>query len=224
MVADDPVPGTTRDEGFTDDTEANIPDVSSTNANANHSDRSHRATAAISTTGRATSDRPAVRLPLTIRIQPVAYFAPAMMFVTAIILAGTSLPYLGWTLVLPVVLAVWIWRLRTVVTADGLVSVRTFATTVMPWDTIAGLRFTRWGATKAVRTDGTSVSLPAVTFGHLPVMSAASSGRIPDPYAAAADAAAEKTASPTSGHEPSESASNESASSESGSIPPHRAD
>lgn len=126
-------------------------------------------------------DRPA--LPQVFRIQKVAYFTVPMMLVVTVILAGASLVWLGWTMILPVFLALWIGRVRTVVTDRGLRAVHTFSTREIDWDDLAGLQFTRWGPVRAVLADGSRVSLPAVMFSDLPRLSAASGGRIPDPYA-----------------------------------------
>ncbi|MFW0786743.1 PH domain-containing protein [Gordonia sp. CPCC 206044] len=126
-----------------------------------------------------------IALPQTFRIQKIAYFAVPMMFVVAVILAGASLPWLGWTLVLPVLLGWWIVRIRTVVDEDGLTAVHTFSSREIPWNELDGLQFPRWGSVHAVLVNGARVRLPAVTFADLPRLSAASHGRIPDPYAAA---------------------------------------
>jgi hypothetical protein len=140
----------------------------------------------VSTPSPASHDAPAVELPQTFRIQRLAYFAVPMMFVVTVILAGASLVWLGWTLILPVLLGWWIVRIRTVVTEDGLRAVHTFSTREIPWSEIDGLQFPRWSSVRAVLANGTRVRLPAITFADLPRLSAASRGRIPDPYAAAA--------------------------------------
>jgi hypothetical protein len=127
-------------------------------------------------------------LPQVFRLSKLAYFAVPAALLVALILAGTSLAWLGWTFVLPVLLAVWIGRIRTVVTEDGLHVVGTFGARDVAWAEIDGLRFTRWGPVRAVLVDETSVRLPAITFQDLPRLSAASRGRIPDPFAAAANA------------------------------------
>ncbi|AZG48837.1 Low molecular weight protein antigen 6 [Gordonia insulae] len=116
------------------------------------------------------------------RIQRIAYFAVPMMFIVTVILAGASLVWLGWTLVLPIVLAWWIVRIRTVVTEDGLRAVHTFGTREIAWDEVDGVQFPRWGSVRAVLVNGARVRLPAITFADLPRLSAASRGRIPDPY------------------------------------------
>ncbi len=119
----------------------------------------------------------------TFRISRVAYFAVPMTFVVTVILAGASLAWLGWTLVIPVLLGWWIWRLRTIVTDDGIEAVGTFGRREIGWEEIDGLQFARWGAVRAVLINDTKVRLPAITFRDLPQLSAASGGRIPDPYA-----------------------------------------
>lgn len=123
-----------------------------------------------------------VALPQVFRIQKVAYFTVPMVLVVTIILSGASLVWLGWTLILPVLLAIWIGRIRTIVTEDGIRAVHTFGTRDIPWGDIAGLQFPRWGSVRAVLTDKSRVRLPAIMFQDLPRLSAASGGRIPDPY------------------------------------------
>ncbi len=125
-----------------------------------------------------------VELPVEFRIQPIAYFGAFMMMVTAVVLAGASLTYLGWTLALPVVGGIWMYRVRSIVTVEGLRAVGTFGSREIPWEHLDGLSFPRWGAVRAVCKDDSTVRLPAIAFRDLPLLSAASAGRIPDPYAA----------------------------------------
>ncbi|CAM3280915.1 PH domain-containing protein [Williamsia muralis] len=129
------------------------------------------------------SETESIELPAVFRITPVAYFAAFMMAVTSLALAGASLRYLGWTLVVPILLALWIHRLRTIVTEDGVTAVSLRGRRSATWDQIAGLQFPKWGAVRAIRTDKSKLVLPAITFRDLPRLSAASRGRIPDPYA-----------------------------------------
>lgn len=95
----------------------------------------------------------------------------------------------GWMLLIPVVVAVWVLRVRTTVLPDGLRLRRMFSAQSLTWDQIKGVRFPKWGWARADLTDGREVSLPVVTFGRLPQLAAASGGRITDPYAAARRAA-----------------------------------
>ena len=117
-----------------------------------------------------------------IRISPMAYFAPAFVALSVV----AFIPALGnWALsllIVPALAAVVIARLRTVadpetVTARGLVSSRT-----LPWSDVEGLKFSRGGWARACRADGDEVLLPAVTFATLPRLTAASGGRVPNPY------------------------------------------
>ncbi|MGZ8176416.1 PH domain-containing protein [Williamsia sp. SKLECPSW1] len=129
--------------------------------------------------------------PVVFRIAGTAYFGPLMMMVTALILAGTSLVYLGWTLVVPFVAAWWMRHIRTVATADGVRAVGTLRTREFAWADLTGLSFPRWGSVRAELADSSRVRLPAVSFRDLPRLSAVSGGRIPDPYAARAETVAE---------------------------------
>jgi hypothetical protein len=124
-----------------------------------------------------------VELPAEFRIHPIAYFAVFMMGVSALVLAGVSLPYLGWTLLLPVLVALWVRRLRTIVTEDGVTAVTLRGHRSATWDQISGLQFPRWGAVRAVLDNKSKLILPAISFRDLPRLNAASRGRIPDPYA-----------------------------------------
>lgn len=95
--------------------------------------------------------------------------------------ANVALVVLGWLLLLfPVLAAVWILRVRTVISPDGVRSVRIAGTTTIGWDGLAGIRIGDNGAVYAVRTDGSEVRLPAVTISQLPRVAVASGGRIPD--------------------------------------------
>ncbi|WP_083709929.1 PH domain-containing protein [Williamsia sterculiae] len=132
------------------------------------------------------SSTPVVPLPAVFRLNPLTYFAVAMMFIAALALSGASLAYLGWTLLLPVLFGIWVARVRTVVTDEGLRVRGTWRTRSIGWDRLEGLQFPRWGSVRAVLDGGERVRLPAIAFRDLPRLSAASRGRIPDPYAAAA--------------------------------------
>lgn len=113
----------------------------------------------------------------------------------ALLLFGVSFPAaswpaaLGWLFVIPIVVAVWVLRVRTVVGSEGLAVRRFVGSDFISWDRIRGIHFPdrRWA--RVVLTDKTERSLPLVRFDRLPQIAAASGGRITDPYAvAAADA------------------------------------
>jgi hypothetical protein len=85
-------------------------------------------------------------------------------------------------LVIPVALSFVVIRYRTVAERDTVTARTLFGRTTVPWDDIDGLRFGRRAWAVARRRDGSEFSLPAVTFSTLPVLTAASGGRVPNPY------------------------------------------
>lgn len=125
--------------------------------------------------------------PVTFRINRTAYFTVPMAALVVVLLVGAS-PWFAFALIVPVLVWLWIRRLRTVVTENGLTSVRMFSTTEIAWSDIAGLQFPKWSSVRAVLTDGSRVRLPAIGFRDLPALSLVSGGRIPDPFEAARSA------------------------------------
>jgi hypothetical protein len=112
----------------------------------------------------------------------MAHFAVGFMAL------GLLVPVLTWQqtaplLVIPVVLSALIIRLRTVANHQG-VTVRTLlGSQVVRWDEIDGLRFSGGSWARAQLKSGGEVRLPAVTFATLPLLTEASAGRVPNPYA-----------------------------------------
>ncbi|CAM3815662.1 MULTISPECIES: PH domain-containing protein [Tsukamurella] len=95
--------------------------------------------------------------------------------------ASVGLQVLGWLLLLlPILAALWILRVRTVIGPSGIRSVRVTSSDSIDWDDLSGIRLGNNGAVYAVRTDGSEVRLPAVTLSQLPRVATASGGRIPD--------------------------------------------
>ncbi|MGB3696646.1 MAG: PH domain-containing protein [Gordonia sp. (in: high G+C Gram-positive bacteria)] len=121
-------------------------------------------------------------------VSRLAYFSIPVALLLVVMLMGISVPGFAWTLVVPLALAWWIRRLKTIVDGQGITAVGTFATTRIPWHDVDGLQFPKWSAVRVVLTDGSSVRLPAVGFADLPAISKASGGRVPDPFAAERDA------------------------------------
>lgn len=119
---------------------------------------------------------------VVIRISPMAHSASIVLAVSTLIL----IPALGnWALgllIIPILASAAIVRLRTVAGEDT-VSARSLLTTrTVPWSDIEGLRFNRGGWARACRAGGETLLLPAVTFATLPRLTAASAGRVPNPY------------------------------------------
>lgn len=117
-----------------------------------------------------------------IRIAPTAHIASVFIALCLMLF----MPFFGRPglalLVIPALLSVAIERLRTsadanAVTARGLLSSRT-----LRWPQIEGLEFTRGRWARACLADDSTVQLPAVTFATLPTLTAASGGRVPNPY------------------------------------------
>ena len=120
--------------------------------------------------------------PLVIRISPMAHFAVFFLFLG---LAALVYVWPTWTLVLfgiPVLVSAAVVRYRTVADRDQVTSRTLLNSRTVPWSEIEGLRFTRSSWAKARLTDGSELSLPAVTFATLPLLAAVSGGRVPNPY------------------------------------------
>lgn len=124
---------------------------------------------------------------------------PALLAVFVVLLTTVPLvsaaPWLFfWTPVLPVLAGVWVLRARTVVD-DERVAIRSLTrSTATRWDEVDGVRFPRRGWGRLVRLDGTETPMPGVGFSDLRVLSRASRGRVPDPFAAAEQARAAQEA------------------------------
>jgi hypothetical protein len=120
--------------------------------------------------------------PVVIRISPMAHFAVGFLALgmLAVVFAGPS--WFALLLIIPIGLSAFIVRYRTVADRDT-VTARTFlASQTIPWDDIAGLRFGKGSWAYAQLKDGGELRLPAVTFSTLPLLTAASGGRVPNPY------------------------------------------
>lgn len=122
-----------------------------------------------------------------IRISKLAYLGCAfLLFAVTFPIFGWPLAF-GWLLAAPILAVFWVARVRTTVTSEGLELRRLVTSRTLTWPQIEGLRFPERGWARARLVDGTEVPLPVVTFDRLPEIAAASGGRIPDPYAAAAE-------------------------------------
>ncbi len=99
----------------------------------------------------------------------------------SLVLAGPD--WFALILVIPVGLSLVIARYRTTADRDTVTARTLLGSETIRWDDIAGLRFGRRAWALARRHDGSEVSLPAVTFATLPVLTAVSGGRVPNPYA-----------------------------------------
>lgn len=121
------------------------------------------------------------------RISRLSYLTVPMVALVVIMLMAVS-PWFAVLFVVPLALIWWIARVHTSADATGLTAVGLTGSTRLAWGDIAGLRFPKWSAVRAVRPDGGVVRLPGVTFRDLPRLSDASGGRVPDPFAAEREA------------------------------------
>ena len=118
---------------------------------------------------------------VVIKVSPIAHLAVGFLAL------GLLIPVLAWPpsaplLLIPVLLSALIIRLRTVADDRG-VTVRTLlGSRTVRWDEIEGLRFHRGSWARARLNSGAELRLPAVTFATLPLLTEASSGRVPNPY------------------------------------------
>ncbi|WP_078286341.1 PH domain-containing protein [Mycobacteroides chelonae] len=116
-----------------------------------------------------------------IRTSPMAHFMSGFLAL-GILTFVLYLPVLAPLLLIPAAMSCAIFRYRTAVDTES-VQVRTLASTLtLPWTEVKGLGFDRHAWARAELVDGTSLRLPAVTFSTLPILSAASNGRVPNPY------------------------------------------
>ena len=119
--------------------------------------------------------------PVVLRVSPMAHLA------VGFVALGLAIPALTWPLLapllaIPAVLSALIVRLRTVADADS-VTVRTLTgSRTLDWSQIAGFEFSRGSWALAHLSDGSRLRLPAVTFATLPLLTAVSAGRVPNPY------------------------------------------
>ncbi|HEX8759460.1 MAG TPA: PH domain-containing protein [Pseudonocardiaceae bacterium] len=111
---------------------------------------------------------------LTVCVTPVALGAP-----------GLQVLYL-----VPLGVALWLVRTRTVVDRDTMVAHRVVGSRRITWSELHGLRIDDRSRVWAVLHDGEEVGLPAVRARDLPLLAALSGGRLPDPLAASGDQAA----------------------------------
>jgi len=117
-----------------------------------------------------------------IRISPMAHFASVFLALSMLVFIPLLGPAAWALLIFPVLASVAIERLRTVADRDAVTARSLLRSRTLPWPQIEGLKFTRGGWARACRTDGNEVLLPAVTFTMLPRLTAASDGRVPNPY------------------------------------------
>jgi hypothetical protein len=130
----------------------------------------------------STSDASAPTAPVVIRIPRTAHVAVGFftLGLLSIVLANPRL--FSVLLVIPVLASLLVMRLRTVADRDTVTARNLLGSQTVAWDDIEGLRFSKASWARATRRDGSELRLPAVTFATLPQLTAASGGRVPNPY------------------------------------------
>ncbi len=152
------------------------------------------------------------------RVPGTALIGVLMLFMCMFPFAAT-LPYLLVLLLVPIVLALWIVRTRTVATREGLTVRTLLGTRDLPWDAIRGFTITPKSTVVAVLADDTTVPLPSVRTRHLPVLSLVSEGRVPDPSGVLTESeepGTGETGEPTAGDESDERSGGETSEGRSG--------
>ena len=120
--------------------------------------------------------------PVVIRLSPMAHFAVGFLALGMLALVLSWPAGAAPVLVIPVILSACIIRLRTVADRDTVTARRLLGSETVRWEDIEGLRFGRGSWARAQLKDGRELLLPAVTFATLPLLTAASAGRVPNPY------------------------------------------
>ena len=103
-------------------------------------------------------------------------------------LVTTAGPVFALLYLVPIVLAVWILRTRTIVDGVQLRTRSLFGARTLAWTDIRSLKLPRRGWVNAVLTGDELAPLPGVRTRHLPMLAALSGGRLSDPNDVAGDA------------------------------------
>ncbi|WP_328353677.1 PH domain-containing protein [Mycobacterium sp. NBC_00419] len=120
--------------------------------------------------------------PVVIRMSPMAHFASGFLALALMALIPLFPAWGSALLAIPVVASVAIVRLRTVANRETVTARSLLGSRTVRWDDVQGLRFDRNAWAKARLGDDSELRLPAVTFATLPLLTAASGGRVPNPY------------------------------------------
>ncbi|MGE2712588.1 PH domain-containing protein [Mycolicibacterium litorale] len=130
----------------------------------------------------SSSDATAPTAPVVIRIPRTAHLAVGFFTLGLMSIVLANPRWFAPLLVIPVLASLLIMRLRTVADRDTVTARTLLGSQTVAWDDIEGLRFSKANWARAARKDGSEVRLPAVTFATLPQLTAASGGRVPNPY------------------------------------------
>jgi Bacterial PH domain len=112
---------------------------------------------------------------------------PVLTLAVCTIPLASAAPGLAVLWLLPIAVGAWVLRAGVDVDADGLTVRALLGSRRLRWDDVAGLSAGPRGELSAVLRSGGSLRLPAVRARHLPLLAAASGGRVPDPTPAPAE-------------------------------------
>ena len=117
---------------------------------------------------------------LQVRVPRTALLAVFVLAICVLPLA-TSAPWLAVLWLVPVAAAAWVLRAGVDVDPGGLTVRALLGSRRLPWTDVAGLRVSHRGRLAAVLRQGGAVRLPVLRPRHLPLVAAASGGRLPAP-------------------------------------------
>jgi hypothetical protein len=112
----------------------------------------------------------------------MAHFATGFLALGILVIVPFISVWGAALLVIPLIGSLAIMRLRTEADRDSVTARTLFGSRTVAWDQIEGLRFTKSAWARACLRQGDELALPAVTFATLPLLTAASNGRVPNPY------------------------------------------
>ena len=130
----------------------------------------------------ASGSSPETTAPVVIRMSPMAHLASAVLALGLLVLIPVFPTWGAAFLVIPILTSVAIIRLRTVADRDTVTARTLIGSRTVSWDDIEGLRFTKGKWARARLRSDEDMVLPAVTFATLPLLTAVSGGRVPNPY------------------------------------------
>ena len=125
---------------------------------------------------------PAPADPVVIKISGMAHLAVGFFTLGLLALVLANPAVFTVLLLIPILASVAIIRFRTTADRDTVAVRSLFRSRTVGWEDVDGLRFDRGAWASAHLRDGSDVKLPAVTFAMLPLLTAATDGRVPNPY------------------------------------------
>jgi hypothetical protein len=132
--------------------------------------------------GEVSSESDSAGKPVVVKIPPTAHLAVGFFTLALLTMVLAQPVWFAPLLVIPVIASVAIARYRTVADHDTVTARMLLSSRTVPWSDVDGLRFDKNSWALARRKDGSEFRLPAVTFATLPVLTAATDGRVPNPY------------------------------------------